>query len=70
MSIYLNKYTLSKNTILNLGYLRGLAPPLCVLRTPPVLLRPKGVPAVLAQRSYILDKLGYASRKTALLVKI
>ena len=50
--VYLFRYILKiselvKNTILNLGYLWGLAPPLCVLRNTPVLLRQKGVYATI-----------------------
>ena len=45
-----------KNTILTLSYLWGLAP------TPTVLF--------VTKRTYTLDKLGYASRKTAFLVKM
>ncbi|MEI0608218.1 hypothetical protein R4K48_14835, partial [Brachyspira pulli] len=53
--------SLSKNTILNLGYLWGLAP------TPPSSFATEGSAFGVAQRTYILDKLGYASRKTAFL---
>ena len=57
-SIYLNNYILSKINLC-FGFIFGALP------QTPLLLRPKGVPLACHKEAYILDKLGYASRKAA-----